>query len=261
VAVASVANLKLVSSKVIKALAHKFREEFTPHFKSMAISRSQAAAGVGGTMADSHVPPLAVAPGRARGATPPQQPRIQQPRIQQPRESAATPEAPQQGGPAAKRVRGVRDVRDDHVRSGDSGPTSTALGDAALASPGKPSLTSSPSKPSPATVALKVSNDERVQVAERKATEEATALATANTKALDELKERHNLLKTAYDEMAKKLIAAEKPASKYQAESDTKDFIVRMLKVNLTLTHITLTLILTPNAKPGPDPHCCRSQP
>ena len=263
VAVASVANLKLVSSKVLKALAHKFRGEFTPHFKSMAISSSQAAAGVGGTMADSHVPPLAVAPGRARGATPPQQPRIQHPRIlQQPRESPATPEAPQQGGPAAKRVRGVRDVRDDHIRSGDSVSTSTARGDAALASPAKPSLTSSPSKPSPAAVALKVSNDDRVQGAERKAIEEAaTALATANTKVLDEWKERHNLLKTAYDQMAMKLIAAEKSASKYQAESDTKDFIVRMLKVNLTLTHITLTLILSPNAKPGPDPHCCRSQP
>ena len=57
VAVASVANLKLVSSKVIKALAHKFQGEFTPHFKSVEIARSQAAAGVGGTMADSHVPP------------------------------------------------------------------------------------------------------------------------------------------------------------------------------------------------------------
>ena len=62
-------------------------------------------------------------------------------------------------------------------------------------------------------------------MAERKATEEAAALATANTKAFDELLKRHNLLTTAHDEMAKKLIAAEKLASKYQAESETKDYM------------------------------------
>ena len=248
-AVASVANLKLVSTKLLKALASRFQLEFTPILNSAAVERSQAAAGVGGSMADSHVPSLAATRGRASSATPaqPVQPRndesprptLRKSGLQLP--GSAERAQAEQHGPAAKRVRALDLAGDggDHVlRAGDPGPTVTALGGAAHASP--------TGRPSTAKLEIQIRN-ERMS-GELKAAEATIARLTLSQAAAIDAKahaKAHGAaLQKEVDALRGELQASVGWAAYYQAQSETKDHCIQLARVTLTLT-LTLTLSLT----------------
>jgi hypothetical protein len=262
-ALASVANLKLVSAKVLKALAGRFQLEFTPHFKSAALERSQAAAGKGGSMADSHVPSLAGTRGRGASSTTPARqketrddespvPTLRKSGLQLP--GSAERALAAQDGPAAKRSRAIAHLaggRGDHVlRAGDS-PSFTALGAASDHSPSEYAA-SSASAPSPATLAAQLQLEKMTaekMAAERKVEADegskAKAVAEILSVAHTDLKAAHDVLVKLVATLQEKLTEATAKAAAYKASSDTKDYCISLLQVALTTTLITLTLTLT----------------